>query len=100
VAMTYLVWGHGTMYYLLSTRSAHADYGAISLLLWCAIKEAHGLKMLLDLDGVYSSGTVRFLSSFGGQVKTRLVIRRSRGLYKAIQHVKRAYSRDESYYFT
>ena len=25
--MAYLVWGHGTMYYLLSTRSTSADYG-------------------------------------------------------------------------
>ncbi|WP_426424862.1 GNAT family N-acetyltransferase [Bradyrhizobium genosp. A] len=100
VAMAYLVWGHGTMYYLLSTRSTSADYGAISLLLWTAIKEAHGLGTVLDLDGVYSVGTARFLSSFGGQIKTRLVVRRSRGIYSAIQNLKRVCSRDESYYFT
>ncbi|MET4391704.1 hypothetical protein ABIB73_007496 [Bradyrhizobium sp. F1.4.3] len=100
VAMTYLVWGHGTMYYLLSTRSASADYGAISLLLWSAMKEARGLGTVLDLDGVYSSGTARFLGSFGGRIKTRLVVRRSRGLYSAIQNLKRICSRDESYYFT
>lgn len=100
VAMAYLVWGHGTMYYLLSTRSGNADYGAISLLLWSAMKEAHGLGTMLDFDGVYSSGTARFLSSFGGQIKTRLVVRRSKGVYSAIQNLKRIYSRDESYYFT
>lgn len=100
IAMTYLVWGHGTMYYLLSTRSVAADYGAISLLLWTAMKEAHGIGAMLDLDGVYSSGTARFLSSFGGRIKTRLVVRRSRGIYSAIQNLKRIYSRDESYYFT
>jgi hypothetical protein len=100
VAMAYLVWGHGTMYYLLSTRSIAADSGAVSLLLWTAMKEAHGLRTTLDLDGVYSSGTARFLSSFGGRVKTRLVIRRSRGIYSAIQSFKRVFSHDESYYFT
>jgi hypothetical protein len=100
VAMTYLVWGHGTMYYLLSTRSPAADYGAVSLLLWSAMKEAHGLGTVLDLDGVYSSGTARFLGSFGGRVKTRLVLRRSQGAYSVLQGLKRICFPDESYYFT
>jgi GNAT acetyltransferase-like protein len=100
IAMTYLVWGCGTMYYLLSTRSPAADYGAVSLLIWSAMKEAHGLGIVLDLDGVYSSGTARFLSSFGGRIKTRLVIRRSQGAYSALQMLKRIYSRDESYHYT
>ncbi len=70
VAMTYLVWGHGVMYYLLSTRTSHAsDYGAVSLLLWSAMKEAHALGINLDLDGVYSSGTAHFLSGFGVESK-------------------------------
>jgi hypothetical protein len=63
------------------------------------MKEAHGIGAMLDLDGVYSSGTARFLSSFGGRIKTRLVVRRSRGVYSAIQNLKRICSRDESYYF-
>jgi hypothetical protein len=64
------------------------------------MKEAHGLSIVLDLDGVYSSGTARFLGSFGGRIKTRLVVRRSRALYSALQSLKRMWSRDESYYFT
>lgn len=101
VAMTYLVWGHGIMYYLLSTRSFQsADSGAISLLIWNAIKQAHELGLVLDLDGVYSSGTARFLSNFGGDIKTRLLIRRSRALYGALQYVKRQVAPDESQFFT
>jgi hypothetical protein len=39
VGMTYLVWGHGVMYYLLSIRSFDtADSGAVSLLIWCAME--------------------------------------------------------------
>jgi Acetyltransferase (GNAT) domain len=99
-AMAFLVWGHGVMYYLLSTRSPAADNGAISLLLWIAIKEAHELGLVLDLDGVYSSGTARFLSGFGGRLKSRFTIRKSRFPYSLLQFANRNYSRDESYYFT
>ncbi len=100
IAMTYLVWSHGTMYYLLSTRSKRSDYGAVSLLLWSAMKHAHKLELTLDLDGVYSSGTARFLSSFGGKIKTRLTIRRSSNPYRAFQSLKRRYSGEKTHYFT
>jgi lipid II:glycine glycyltransferase (peptidoglycan interpeptide bridge formation enzyme) len=101
IAMTYLVWGHGIMYYLLSTRSPYTDaYGAVSLLLWSAMKQAHRIGFVLDLDGVYSSGTARFLSSFGGRIKTRLIIRRSRMLFRALQSLKRQYDQDETQFFT
>jgi hypothetical protein len=101
VAMTYLVWGHGIMYYLLSTRSFHsADHGAVSLLIWCAMKRAHEMDLVFDLDGVYSSGTARFLSNFGGHIKTRLLIRRSRSIYGALQYMKRQVAADESQFFT
>jgi hypothetical protein len=101
VAMTYLVWGHGIMYYLLSTRSFHsADYGAVSLLLWSAIKQAHEIGLVLDLDGVYSIGTARFLSNFGGEIKTRLVVRRARMFYCALQYLKRQVAPNESRFFT
>jgi hypothetical protein len=101
VAMTYLVWGHGIMYYLLSTRSFHtADHGAVSLLIWSAMKQAHEMGLVLDLDGVYSSGTARFLGNFGGEIKTRLLVRRSRIVYGALQYLKRQVAPDESQFFT
>jgi hypothetical protein len=101
IAMVFLVWGHGTMYYLLSTRALNtSDPGAVSLLIWDAMKRAHELGLSLDLDGAYSSGTVRFLSNFGGQIKMRLSVRRSRMPYRALQMMKRYYSQDESYRYT
>jgi hypothetical protein len=89
-AMVYLVWGHGTMYYLLSTR-AHdrGDNGSVNLLIWSALKRAHQRGLLFDLDGVSTTGTARFLSGFGGQLKTRLIVERSALLYGAIQHARR-----------
>jgi lipid II:glycine glycyltransferase (peptidoglycan interpeptide bridge formation enzyme) len=99
IAMTYLVWGNGVMYYLLSTRSLRGDYGAISLLLWSAMKRAHKLGLVLDLDGVYSSGTAKFLSGFGGRIKTRLMIRRSQPHFHALQSLKRHYAKDENQLF-
>lgn len=101
IAMTYLVWGHGTMYYLLSTRSFDTpDQGAMSLLIWSAMKEARELALVLDLDGVYSSGTARFLSNFGGQIKQRLIINRSRMPYRALQSLSRYYSKDKTQFYT
>jgi hypothetical protein len=89
-AMVFLVWGHGTMYYLLSTRASDAgDNGSVNLLLWVAVQRAHERGLVLDLDGVSSSGTARFLSRFGGNPELRLIVRRSKFLYSALQTTKR-----------
>ena len=49
-AMVYLVWGHGAMYYLLSSRASDSgDNGSVSLLIWEAIKRAHERGIVLDL---------------------------------------------------
>jgi hypothetical protein len=89
-AMVFLVWGHGTMYYLLSSRASDAgDNGSVNLLLWTAVQRAHARGLVLDLDGVSSSGTARFLSRFGGSLEMRLIVRRSKFLYSALQTTKR-----------
>ena len=89
-AMVYLVWGHGTMYYLLSTRAADAgDNGSVNLLIWSAIRRAHARGLVFDLDGVSSSGTARFLGGFGGRLEMRLIARRSSAIYGALQDLKR-----------
>ena len=101
LAMVYLVWGHGTMYYLMSTRAPDkSDNGSVNFLIWSAMKRASQLGVIFDLDGVYSSGTARFLAGFGGQIKTRLTIRRGRLVYRALQFVKGQYTRNETQFFT
>ena len=90
VAMTFLVWGHGKMYYLLSTRADDDnDNGSMNLLIWSAMRRAHSRGLTFDLDGVSTSGTARFLSGFGGVPKLRLIVRRARLSYDLLQHAKR-----------
>jgi len=97
VAMVYLVWSRTTMYYLLSTRGQDpADNGSINMLLWSAVKYGHERGLIFDLDGVYSSGAARFLSGFGGQIKTRLMVSRSGAVYRAWQTLKQIHSKSES----
>lgn len=88
--MMYLVWGHGVMYYLLSSRAGlDEDNGSINLLIWTAMKRAHDLGLCLDLDGISDPGTARFLSRFGGQMTSRFIVRRSTRLYAGLQFAKR-----------
>jgi len=90
MSMVYLVWSHTTMYYLLSTRGLDPnDNGSINMLVWCAMKSARQRGLVFDLDGAYTSGAARFLSGFGGEIKIRLIVRRSGPLYGAWQHMKR-----------
>jgi hypothetical protein len=87
MAMTFLVWGNGTMYYLMTTRTQELqDTGSVNLLIWAAMKKAHELGLVFDLDGVTTYGTARFLSGFGGNVRTRMIVTHSRPLYATLQH--------------
>jgi hypothetical protein len=97
-AMIYLVWGRSTMYYLMSTRASDAgDNGSINLLIWSAIKHAHRRGLVLDLDGVTTTGTARFLSGFGGRPKARMIVERSSLAYGAIQDMRRWFIKDRRY---
>jgi lipid II:glycine glycyltransferase (peptidoglycan interpeptide bridge formation enzyme) len=88
VAMTFVVWGQGTMYYLLSTRAPDLqDNGSVNLLIWSAMKRAHQRQLLFDLDGVSTSGTARFLAGFGGRIRTRLIVQRAQPIYRAVRYV-------------
>jgi hypothetical protein len=101
VSMVYLVWSSTKMYYLLSTRGPNPDdNGSVNLLLWSAMKLANERGLVFDLDGVYTSGSARFLSGFGGSIKTRLVVRRGSAMFDAMQGLKLRYSRNETRYFT
>jgi len=96
-AMVVLVWGHGRMYYLLSTRARdQGDNGSINLLLWEAMKRAHAHGLLFDLDGVSTSGTARFLSGFGGRLELRLIAQRASPTYAALRSAKRMLGRGKA----
>jgi hypothetical protein len=92
-AMVFLVWGSEIMYYLLSTRAPDiASNGAISLLLWKAMHRAHQMNKVFDLDGIYSSGSFRFLSGFGGYLQTRIVVKRIQPFYSVARFARRTFS--------
>lgn len=89
-AMIFVVWDRRTMYYLLSVRAPdRPDKGAVNLLIWSAMQKAHRLGLSFDLDGVSTSGNARFLSHFGGELRTRMVVTSSRPLFSTLQHFKR-----------
>ena len=103
-AMIFLIWGQGTMYYLLSSRAGDdGDNGSINLLIWSAIKEAHKRDLIFDLDGVATSGMARFLSGFGGRMQIRTIVERSNFAYRALRLAKRQLRGvrvDETQFFT
>lgn len=66
VASVLLVWGYGTLYYLVPHRDRERSGGdANALLLWSAMEFALDRGLVFDVDGYHSAGTASFLSSFG-----------------------------------
>ena len=97
VAMVFVVWGHGRMYYLLSTRARDKDdNGSVNLLIWEGMQRAHKHGLVFDLDGVSTSGTARFLSGFGGGIALRLIVQRTSVTYGALREVKRFLGRGKA----
>jgi hypothetical protein len=81
VAMAFMVWDEEAMYYLLSSRADTADNGAVSVLVWCGMEEAHQRGLIFDFDGVSSPGRARFLSGFGGVMLPRIVAHKVHPVY-------------------
>ena len=83
-----VVWDSRYMYFLMSTRHAGADSGAVSLLLWVAMQEAQRRSLNFDFDGVSTSGTYRFLSGFGGTLACRHVAEKFNPVYHALDKIR------------
>ncbi len=75
-AAVLIVWDHRTAYYLLATRAPTADNGAISLLIWHAIRDAHARGLLFDFDGVGTPGSRLLFTGFGGVITPRYIVSR------------------------
>ncbi len=71
VAAIWCIWDRVSAYYFMSTRTATAHDGAVSLLLWRAIQDAAALGLIFDFDGVSSNESVAFFSGFGGHLTPR-----------------------------
>jgi hypothetical protein len=100
-SMAFLVWDKQRMYYLLATRSASPEeHGSAGLLVWNAMKKANAMGLRFDLDGVYTRGTAKFLSGFGGRMRIRLVVKRTRPLYRALQQARLRFTKNETQFYT
>ncbi|SMG44096.1 GNAT family N-acetyltransferase [Paraburkholderia susongensis] len=78
------------LYYFLSSRKRDSHSGAISVLIWTAIRLAHERKLVFDFDGIASLSILMFLSGFGGTLVRRFEIRRMRSDYAAFRKLHRS----------
>lgn len=83
-AGVFTVWDKKSEYYLMTTRKKESDNGAISLLIWNALKHASENGLVFDLDGFSNSGDIQFFTRFGGQVTPRYFIQRSSPLFRLV----------------
>jgi len=75
-AATFCVWDATSMYYLMTTRSETSGNGAVSALVWEAMKDAASRQLIFDLDGLATHGSIMFYAGFGGTVAPRYVATR------------------------
>ena len=88
-AAVFAAWGHGRMYYILTTRSKDIkDYGVVSLIIWRLMAEAHKRGLNLDLDGVISEPILKFLTGFGGTVVPRIIVQRYPWRFRALMALR------------
>ena len=85
----FIIWDHETAYYLMSTWSAEADNGVISLLIWEAIRLVADAGLLFDFDGLGTPGSRVFFTGFGGKIVPRFVVRKNSFRYRGLSAADR-----------
>lgn len=98
VAATFCVWDCTSSYYLLSTRSNDSGNGAISLLIWEAIKHAAHSGRIFDFAGLGSQGSVLLYSGFGGSIQPRYVPLRTHRLARIMSEAKLLFKAENYFY--
>jgi hypothetical protein len=78
IAANFYVWDSSAYYFLMTTRSLRAKNGVTSLLLWRALQDASMRSLIFDTDGLNSNGGILFLAGFGGVVKPRYIVSKSK----------------------
>ena len=89
-AAIFTVWDQGSEYYMMTTRSLASVNGAVSLLIWEAIKHAAATGRRFDLMGIRDSMMLNFFTGFGGAIKPRFIVSRSSAAFGFARSVKAA----------
>jgi Acetyltransferase (GNAT) domain len=98
VAANVCVWDETASYYLLSTRGSDAGNGAVSLLIWEAIKDSVRRNLVFDFAGLGTQGSILLYTGFGGAVSPRYVAVRMGPLARAVMGAKSLFKADNFYY--
>jgi hypothetical protein len=83
IAAIFYAWDDVASYYVLTTRSPDSHNGAVSFLMWEAIRDSAAHGRIFDFDGVGSAGTSQLYPSFGGDVRPRYHVHRTTPAYAA-----------------
>ena len=75
-AAIFYVWDTEAAYYLLTTRRLDAGNGAVSLLIWDAMRDVAARGLIFDFEGVVTSGGALVFTGFGGEITPRYVVSR------------------------
>jgi hypothetical protein len=97
VAAIWCIWDKRSAYYFMTTRTAAAHDGAVSLLLWEAIQDAARGGLIFDFDGVTNNESVSFFSGFGGRLTPRYKATRTSMAGRLVWEIKE--SRRANRYF-
>ncbi len=87
-AAIWCIWDSACAYYFMSSRTARAHDGAVSLLLWEAIKDAAQRGLIFDFDGFSNHESVAFFGGFGGSFQPRYRATRTSTFGRLIWEVK------------
>ncbi len=80
----FTAWDSTSEYYLMTTRRPDSDNGAISLLIWHALRHAAQNNLVFDLDGYCTPGDTQFFTRFGGTIKPRFCVQKGSVAYRII----------------
>lgn len=94
----FCIWDATTSYYFMCARTPEAHNGAMSLLVWEAMKDISARGLIFDFDGINSSSSVLFFTEFGGTISPRYIVTRST-LAGGIALATKEYFRENRYFF-
>ncbi len=94
-AAIFIAWDHEVAHYLMSSRDKNSDNGAVSLLLWEAIKKVTSLGLVFDFNGVSNEGAIVFYAGFGAEIRPCYNVERSGPAFRVLQEAYR-YATDRS----